>query len=738
MKRTLLLWIAALCAPAGCFGQIDWENFLAGQDMIWNRLPEAWDEAPFLGNGSLGSYICREPQTNALRIDVGNNTVHDHRSDDRGIHGRCRLMISHFLLHPVGEIRSGTMRLDLWNAEASGRLSTDAGTIDWRAYVAAESPCIVFDATAAGGERDFSWEFRPENRDSPRHQLGQKLGRSHLTARDYRPNPEAQVRESGGTTLCWQPLLEGGGTATAWRVFGSGAHRTLVVSCAHSFPDTTALAKAREAVRRLDPEELPELEKAHRAWWHGYYPQSFVSLPDKKIENFYWAQIYKLASATRPGGGLLDNCGPWLVPTPWPNAWWNLNVQLSYWPLYASNRLELAQPLVDAVAEHLDNLAGNVPEPYRHDSAALPVATDFELVGACVGEPGSEKAQVGNLAWLCHNLWLHYRFGMDDSILRRALYPALRRAVNFYLHFLYEDERGVLHLKKTYSPEYGSAEDCNYDLALLRWGCRTLLEAADRLGTDDPLRATWRRVEERLADYPQDERGMMIGKGLPYTRSHRHYSHLLMFYPLYLLNADQAGSRELMERSVEHWHGIPGNILGYSYTGAASLYAAFCEGDRALEMLDGLFTRTLRPNTMYRESGPVIETPLSGAQSLHDMLLQSWGGKIRVFPAVPERWTEIRFRNLRTEGAFLVSAVREKGKTTAIRIESLAGEPCILKTDMEHPIVKDGETALEPIGGAEYALKLKKGESVLLTAGGAPEPPMRPVAGPGGNFFGLK
>ncbi len=47
MKRTLLLWIAALCAPAGCFGQIDWENFLAGQDMIWNRLPEAWDELRF-------------------------------------------------------------------------------------------------------------------------------------------------------------------------------------------------------------------------------------------------------------------------------------------------------------------------------------------------------------------------------------------------------------------------------------------------------------------------------------------------------------------------------------------------------------------------------------------------------------------------------------------------------------------------------------------------------------------
>ncbi len=216
---------------------------------------------------------------------------------------------------------------------------------------------------------------------------------------------------------------------------------------------------------------------------------------------------------------------------------------------------------------------------------------------------------------------------------------------------------------------------------------------------------------------------MMIGKGLPYTRSHRHYSHLLMFYPLYLLNADQAGSRELMERSVEHWHGIPGNILGYSYTGAASLYAAFCEGDRALEMLDGLFTRTLRPNTMYRESGPVIETPLSGRRASTTCCCRA--GEERSAFSRPCRSAGRRSGSgtCAPRGAFLVSAVREKGKTTAIRIESLAGEPCILKTDMEHPIVKDGETALEPIGGAEYALKLKKGESVLLTAGGAPNRP---------------
>lgn len=172
----------------------------------------------------------------------------------------------------------------------------------------------------------------------------------------------------------------------------------LVISNAHSFPETDALQKAETALVSLQEIDLLSLQKTHRDWWHNYYPLSFVSLPDKKIENFYWAQMYKLASATRIGGGLLDNSGPWQVLTPWPNAWWNLNVQLSYWPVYAANRLELGMPLVDVVKNNFDNLINNVPEAYRKDAAALPVCTDFNLIGVDVRVPGSEKfAQVGNL-----------------------------------------------------------------------------------------------------------------------------------------------------------------------------------------------------------------------------------------------------------------------------------------------------------------------------------------------------
>ena len=545
--------------------------------------------------------------------------------------------------------------------------------------------------------------------------------------------------ERNGLDYCWQPLLNGGGTATVWKEMRKGNKRILVISNAHSFPEMNALQKAETALTNLQIADLPALRQAHQDWWHAYYPQSFISLPDKKIENFYWVQIYKLASATRIGGGLLDNSGPWQVLTPWPNAWWNLNVQLSYWPVYTSNRLELGMPIVDVVNDNFENLINNVPEAYRKDAAALPVATDFNLVGTDIRVPGSKPfAQVGNLPWLCHNLWLQYRYSMDETILRNVIFPTLRRAINFYIPFLEKDEQGILHLKETYSPEYGNTKDCNYDIALLRWGCETLLETCRILSIDDDLCLTWQHIVDNLTNYPQNENGIMIGKDVPYSHSHRHFSHLLMFYPLYLLNAEQQGSKELLEKSIEHWHSMPDNILGFSYTGASLLYAAFGEGNKALEKLNGLFALTLRPNTMYMESGPVIETPLSGAQCVHDMLLQSWGKKIRVFPAVPSQWKNIQFKDLRTEGAFLVSAVRKEGKTINIQIKSLAGEPCTLQTDMKNPIVKIGNATLTTKGENEYTLDLKKGETVTITTQTDAIFAISPVDGEGQNFFGLQ
>ncbi len=60
-----------------------------------------------------------------------------------------------------------------------------------------------------------------------------------------------------------------------------------------------------------------------------------------------------------------------------------------------------------------------------------------------------------------------------------------------------------------------------------------------------------------------------------------------------------------------------------------------------------------------------LEGNFAAAEGLHQMLLQSQGGVIRLFPAVPETWEDISFDTLRAEGAFLVTAERFEGARLA-------------------------------------------------------------------------
>jgi alpha-L-fucosidase 2 len=716
---------------------IDWESFMSRHDLIWDRLPCTWDEGPFLGNGNMGTMIYRQPGTNGLRFEVCRADVQDHRDLAAGgvAYSRPRLPIGYFLLEPVGTIVGGTMRLDLWNAETVGRIETDRGSIEFSTIVHSDEMAIIVELKPDAGEQGCRWRWNPIKADSPRQVYGLEHNDRSRIREDYRSNPDPVMKKVGPVDVCVQPLLAGGQTATAWQESEGGMGRTLVVSVAHSWPEETALGEAVGTVSRIIGRDRSDLVESHRSWWHSYYPLSFVSIPDPRIESFYWIQMYKLGAATRADRPLIDNHGPWLEKTPWPYATWNLNVQLTYWPVCASNRLSLGESLWRTIGRHQDDLINNVPEEYRHDSASIGTAATLDLWSPV----GSEK---GNFIWALHNCWLCYRYSMDEDILRDVLYPLLRRAVNYYRHLLYEGEDGRLHLPETSSPEYGRASDCNYDLALLRWGCTTLLSVCQRLGIDDELIPEWMAILSRLVDFQVDDTGLMIGRGVPYAMSHRHYSHMLMVYPLYLLNIEQPSSRELIVKSLEHWHSMPERLQGYSFTGAASIAAALGDGDSALRYLRGLW-KFLRPNTMYKEAGPVIETPLSGAQSIHDMLLQSWGDKIRVFPAVPAEWEDIVIHDMRAEGAFLVSAVRRNGQTEFVRIKSLAGEPCRVKTDLKEPVrvVGDPRIELRDVGDGVFEIGLAKGEEVVLSSVGVdPDLTIAPLSVENSerNYYGLR
>ena len=158
-------------------------------------------------------------------------------------------------------------------------------------------------------------------------------------------------------------------------------------------------------------------------------------------------------------------------------------------------------------------------------------------------------------------------------------------------------------------------------------------------------------------------------------------------------------------------------IYGWSCAAASLLYSTLGDGEKALELLRAHNNNRIfvMPNTMYIEYFPVIECSLFAAKSLQDMLIQSWGDCIRIFPAMPSEWKESLFYDLRAEGAFLVSAFRNNGTTSWVKIKSLAGEPCKVRPGF----TGDFSSSLSSININEtepgvFEIGLKKGEEIIL------------------------
>lgn len=759
LLSSIFLWLLPILAWGGdaVRDAVHWPEFMARHDLVWDRLPTRWQEAPHFGNAMLGSMLFKKGD--AITMQVFRADVQDHRDNSFGwtAYSRPRLIIGSFELKPVGDIKGGHWRTDLWNAELTGTIQTGRGEIRLRHFVHADEMAIVTELWTSPGEAGCAWTWHPAPAQTTRAGYPtnpaekaaylQRYGNAYENSlKAPQPNPPGALEANGGVHVWTQDLLHGGQYATAWTdTDRGGGHRIHVASIANSYPEKTAHSEAVKTVAAWAERDLTAPEATHREWWHRYYKQSFVSLPETRLETLYWNTIFRYGCTARTGRAFINTPGIWFQGGGWPYFTADFNIQTALWSIYAANRLEIGGELMEALHRGREVLAKNVvPAEWQSDCAYLNLATQPDMIG-----PRDQDMRywnlVGCLPWALHNCWWQYRYSMDDAMLREKLFPLLRRAVNLYLHLLREDN-GHLRLPATYSPESGVFEDCNFDLALMRWGCLTLLWSAQRLKIDDPLIPKWKDVLTRSLAFPEDEDGFRLGSDQTSPTNHRHGSHLLMIYPLYLVNVDQPETKAVLRKSVERFshanqvsaRGVKFAAMGATHSVPAA--AAIGEGELALACLHQQLDDLL-PNGMWFSS-PCLESSLSSANGIQSMLIQSWGDTIRVFPALPRAWRDVAFHNLRAEGAFLVSAVRKAGVTQWVRVQSLAGEPCRLKTDLLSPVHWSGSSEpLTRVADGVYELPLRKGQEAVLYSGeGKPEPVVTKLAAEPGQCrsFGLR
>ena len=591
-------------------------------------------------------------------------------------------------------------RLSLGDAVFRGEM----GDIAFEAFVPAEEPLYV---VKFAGSQDVSVRMR---------------GLRDLNAEEADRLGLADIQNDSDDSVSWavQEFPTGARAVIAWKVFRQDGDTvflgTIVSTCelscdATDDPVTSAAARLNDAVERF-----PAICAAHTAWWEQFWSRSRISLLDCRMETLWYFGLYKLASSSRAGHLPANLQGLWvtdgLVP-PWSGEYaLNMNIQETYWPVYATNHLELAEPFYEWVERITPTVRKRTKEFFRFDglrieSGIAADSTPLQLWGTVQFWPGAA-------AWLAHHFWLHWKYSQDKGFLRDRAYPFMKLCAAFWLEFLEEDAEGVLHVPLSHSPEWDSNDitawgrDTNIDLALVRNLMNWMVEASVSLGVDEDDRVRWQDVLDRLQPYLLDEHdGLMIKEDTPYTASHRHPSHLLAIFPLGDLNVECGeDERRIIDRSLHRLEqNGTGEWTGWSFPFVSLIASRVGRKNMAAYMLNLYADCFIMPNgchvngdwkkngtSMYHYRPYTMEAECATTAAVSEMLLQSWGGKIRLFPSLPDAMTDAEFVGLLTESGVKVDAKRRNGSVVDVTLRGKPGAEVVIAgcgPDMEW----DGVTA---------------------------------------------
>ncbi len=482
--------------------------------------------------------------------------------------------------------------------------------------------------------------------------------------------------------------------------------------------------------------------RAHEEWWRNFWSKSALHVPDPAIEKQWYMEQYKFGSASRRGAPPISLQAVWTADNgripPWKGDFHHdLNTELSYWPCYAANHLE------EGLA-YLDHLDANRPayEKYTRqyfgtEGLAVPGVTTLNgtAMGGWMQYAGSPTIS----SWLAHHYWLHWRYSMDREFLRTRGYPWLRETARFLERLTIKDENGLRRLPLSSSPEIRNndisawfARTTNYDLALMKFVFGAAAEMAEELSLGGES-AHWRSIGGEFPAFALGQKHeLMFAPGLPYNESHRHFSNAMAIHPLGEIRwEDGVRSQEIIRNTLARFDSVgPAAWCGYSYAWLASLKARGKDGEGAAGALS-IFARAFCTRNSFHVNGDQTRSGYSGftyrpftlegnfafASGLQEMLLQSYAGFIEVFPAVPERWQDVSFATLRTEGAFLVSAVKRGGIVREVRIGSEKGGEAKLRNPFRTWHASSNVNADVRTEGEFLRIAFKPGGEITLRSG---------------------
>jgi alpha-L-fucosidase 2 len=394
---------------------------------------------------------------------------------------------------------------------------------------------------------------------------------------------------------------------------------------------------------------------------------------------------YLLISSSRPGGQPANLQGLWNEGTnpPWGSKYTiNINTEMNYWPADPTGLSACVEPLLKMVEDLSQTGARTARTMYGARGWVAHHNTDLWRAAAPIDGPFSGLWPCGG-AWLCNTLWMHWDYDRDPAVLRR-LYPLLLGASRFFIDTLIEDPKGRgLVTSPSISPEnqhpFGSAVCAGpaMDRQIIRDLLANCISAGRQLGHDAEELATFDAARKRLAPDRVGSAGQLQewlddwDEQVP-DPHHRHVSHLYALYPSEQINVRDTPA---LVEAAKVTLGKRGDLTtGWGTAWRACLWARMGEGDHAHAILRGLFGPTRTYPNMFDAHPPFqIDGNFGGTAAIMEMLVQSWGGELRLLPALPKAWPNGRVVGLKARGGLSIDLTWRNHLATAFVLRGRPG-----------------------------------------------------------------
>ncbi len=511
MKFVLLLVLTSNILPVKAQKGNSSELPKSCYNLVLQAPVNSWDEAIPLGNGLMGGLLWGENNTIRLSLDRGD--LWDERTNggeewwkDRTYQKGVELVaqkkydvinnwwdgpyngVSPTKL-PAGRIeiklpvseKVKNFELNLASAEGIARFKSNAVI---KAMYSADFPVALLSVKGVIPDSISLLSTMDVYRRSNSREVVQSSGGS-ISKLGY---PEAEKGRSGESQ--WYIQQAAGGLKYSVYIQSGKINDetllTIAITSTNDAPDFLSLARQRcgDALEK----GYAAILKQHIKWWENFWMQSSVNIPDTAVQKQYNLVQYFYGAASRSDAPPMPLQGVWTADNgslpPWKGDYHNdLNTQMTYIAYQEAGRFDEGSSYLNFLWERRKVFQDFARDFYGTGGLACPGV--MSLSGQPLGGWGQYSLSPTMSAWSAHLFYLHWLYTADENFLKERAYPWCSEVGECMLGLLRPDEKGILKLPLSSSPEIFDNSpkawlqpNSNYDLMCLKMLFLSLKEMA--------------------------------------------------------------------------------------------------------------------------------------------------------------------------------------------------------------------------------------------------------------------